>query len=107
MEVGATALAVSHDMVAGFVSTQATEARVGVVRLDSVSNSADGWPAFEESLDPVIAVVKLLEARAVLTMRRVTRSAGIGSANRSALGLGVPMWTVKHVGCSDGLKRWV
>jgi hypothetical protein len=40
----------------------------------------------------VIAVVKLLETMAALAMRRVTRSAGIGSANRSALELGVPMY---------------
>jgi hypothetical protein len=40
-----------------------------------------------------IAVVKLLETRAALAIRnRVTHSAGIGSANRSALELGVPMY---------------
>ena len=42
MEVGATVLATSHDVVAGFVSAQATGARVGVVGVDAVSNSADG-----------------------------------------------------------------
>jgi hypothetical protein len=39
----------------------------------------------------VIAVVNLLETRAVLAMCRVTRSAGIGGATRSALELRVPM----------------
>jgi hypothetical protein len=38
----------------------------------------------------VIAVVKLLESRAALAMRRVTRSTGIGCANTSAWELGVP-----------------
>ncbi len=42
MEIGATGLAVSHDVVAGFDSVQATEARVGVAGVDAVSNSADG-----------------------------------------------------------------
>jgi hypothetical protein len=42
MEVGATALGTSHDMVADFVSTLATRARVGVVGVDAVSNTADG-----------------------------------------------------------------
>jgi hypothetical protein len=35
--------------------------------------------------------IKLFETRAALAMRRVTRSAGIGSANKSALELGVPI----------------
>jgi hypothetical protein len=39
----------------------------------------------------VIAVLRLLEAIAALFMRRMTRSAGIGSANRSALELVVFM----------------
>ena len=43
----------------------------------------------------VIAVVKLLETMAALAIRRVTRSAGIGTANRSALELGVPMYMDK------------
>ena len=42
MEVGAALLVASHDVVAGFVSTQTTGARVGVVGVDAVSNSADG-----------------------------------------------------------------
>jgi hypothetical protein len=46
MEVGATILGASHDMVAGFVSTQATEARVGFVGVDAVdavpNSAADG-----------------------------------------------------------------
>jgi sugar (pentulose or hexulose) kinase len=42
MEVNAKVLAASHDVVAGFVSTQATGARVGVLGVDAVSNSADG-----------------------------------------------------------------
>ena len=55
----------------------------------------------------VIAVIKLLETRAALAMRRVTRSAGIGTANRSALELGVPMymdnvsWEARTA-CRDG-----
>jgi hypothetical protein len=40
----------------------------------------------------VIADVKLLETRAALAMRRVTRSSRIGSANRSAWELGVHMY---------------
>jgi hypothetical protein len=36
------AVAASHDVVAGFVSAQATGARVGVVGVDAASNSADG-----------------------------------------------------------------
>jgi hypothetical protein len=40
----------------------------------------------------VIAVVKLLETRAALAMRRKTRSAGVGTTNRLALELGVLMY---------------
>jgi hypothetical protein len=40
----------------------------------------------------VIAVENLLETRAALAMRKVTRSAGIGSASSSTLELGVPMY---------------
>ena len=42
MEDGTMVLAASHDVVAGFVSAQAAGARVGVVGVDAVSNSADG-----------------------------------------------------------------
>ncbi len=42
MEIGATGLAAAHDVVAGFVSAQTTGARVGVVGVDAVSNSANG-----------------------------------------------------------------
>jgi hypothetical protein len=42
MEVGATVLAASHDVVVGFVSAQVTGAKVRVVGVDAVSNSADG-----------------------------------------------------------------
>jgi hypothetical protein len=42
VEVGATVLAASHDVVAGFVSAKATGAVVGVVGVDAVSDSADG-----------------------------------------------------------------
>ena len=42
VEVGAALLAASHNVVAGFVSAQTTGARVGVVGVDAVSNSADG-----------------------------------------------------------------
>jgi hypothetical protein len=42
VEVGATVLAASHDVFAGFVSAQAAGARVGVVGVDAVSNSVDG-----------------------------------------------------------------
>jgi hypothetical protein len=39
-----------------------------------------------------MAVVKLLEVTAEFAMRKVTRSTGIGSANRSSLKIGVPMY---------------
>jgi hypothetical protein len=52
MELGATGLSASHDVVADFVSAQATGARVGVVGVDAVSDSADGYPAVGEFLDP-------------------------------------------------------
>jgi hypothetical protein len=53
-------------------------------------------------------VVKLLETTAELAMRRVTRSAGIGSANRSSLDFGVPMYMDNVdwdalTACRDGL----
>jgi hypothetical protein len=38
-----------------------------------------------------MAVVKVLETMAALAMRKVTRCAGIGSANRSALEILVAM----------------
>jgi hypothetical protein len=41
MEVGAAALAASHNVVAGLIPAQTTGARVGVVGVDAVSNSAD------------------------------------------------------------------
>jgi hypothetical protein len=52
VEVGATVLAASQDVVAGFLSIQASRARVGVVGVDAVSNSADGCAADGEVLDP-------------------------------------------------------
>jgi hypothetical protein len=42
MEIDATGLAASHEVVVGLVSVQATGAGVGVVGVDAVSNSADG-----------------------------------------------------------------
>jgi hypothetical protein len=39
----------------------------------------------------VIPVAMLLDTMAALAMRKVTRSTGIGSGNRSALGIGIPM----------------
>jgi hypothetical protein len=51
-------------------------------------------------------VVKLLETTADLAMRKVTRSTGIGSANRSALEDGVPIYGQCDVGYSDGRKGW-
>ena len=55
-----------------------------------------------------MVVVKLLETTAELAMRKVTRSAGIGSANSSSLECGVPMYTDNVVSdaltaCRDGL----
>ena len=41
MEAGTMVLAASHDVVAGFVSAQATGERVGGVGGDAVSYSAD------------------------------------------------------------------
>ena len=52
MEVGATVVAASHEVVAGFVSAQATGAGVGVVGFDAVSHSADGYLPVGELLDP-------------------------------------------------------
>jgi hypothetical protein len=52
VEVGATVLAASHDVVLCFVSAQAAGAMVGVIGVDTVSNSANGKPAEGEFLDP-------------------------------------------------------
>jgi hypothetical protein len=67
MEIGATGLAASHDVVAGFVSTQATGAGVGVVGVDAVSNSADGKPAVREFLDPELGGQFSLFERSVVS----------------------------------------
>jgi hypothetical protein len=41
MELCATVVAASHDVVAGFVSVPATGARVGEIGVDAMSNSSD------------------------------------------------------------------
>jgi hypothetical protein len=47
MKIGATGLAASHDVIAGFVSAQASGARVGVVGVDAVSNTgSQPWEIF-------------------------------------------------------------
>jgi hypothetical protein len=43
MEFCATVIAASHNVVANFVSTPATRARVGESGVDAVSNSTDGY----------------------------------------------------------------
>jgi hypothetical protein len=42
MELCATVVAASHNVVASLVSAPATSARVGEIGVDAVSNSADG-----------------------------------------------------------------
>jgi hypothetical protein len=41
MELCATVIAASHDVLAGFVSAPATGARVGEIGVDAMSNSSD------------------------------------------------------------------
>ena len=52
VKVDAALIAAAHDVVASFVSAQTTGARVGLVGVDAVSNSADWEPAVREFLDP-------------------------------------------------------
>ena len=50
------------------------------------------------------AFIKLLETTAALAIRKVTRSAGIGRANRSSLEFGVPMYMDRVI--SDARTAW-
>ena len=55
-----------------------------------------------------MVVVKLLETTAELAIRKVTRSAGIGTANRSSLNFEVPLYVGSvsrdaRTACRDGL----
>ena len=52
VEVDAALIATLHDVIASFIPAQAAGARVGFVRVDAVSNSADWEPAVREFLDP-------------------------------------------------------